>query len=135
MTTRHRSPVRALLAAASLAAAFHLAGADPVVAAGGPCGGCFAVVRADGTLSRGLPAGASVRRLGVGRYEVNFDTGAVDGCALTASLGNGGKFATPPGLVTVGRPASGATITLVDVATFDLRGRPADKGFHLTVTC
>src|SRR4051812_38338121 len=129
MTTRHHPPGRALLAAAALAVA------EPASAAGGPCGGCFAVVRGDGTVGRSFPPLVTVKKRGPGRYEVNFPNGAVDACALTVSLGNGGNFASPTGSATAGRPASSTVITVVDVATFDVRGKAADRGFHLVVTC
>src|SRR3954468_712424 len=96
MTTRHHPPGRALLAAAALAVALQTA-AEPASAAGGPCGGCFAVVRGDGTVGRSFPPLVTVKKRGPGRYEVNFPNGAVDACALTVSLGNRGNFASPPG--------------------------------------
>ena len=55
-------------------------------------------------------------------------------CALAATIGNGGKFTAPTGSVTAGRAAS-PLVTTVNVATFDVRGRAADRTFHLVVAC
>src|SRR5437764_190918 len=105
MTIGRRPPARVLLASAALAVALQAA-TGPASAAGGPCVGCFAVVQGNGTVGRGFPAGVTAKKRGVGRYEVNFDTGAVDACAYSVSLGNGGNFAAPTGSATAGRPAS-----------------------------
>ena len=94
--------------------------------------GCFAVVRGNGSLDRGSSV-LSSKRLGAGRYRVEFQ-GRVDACALATTIGNGGKFTAPTGSVTAGRAAL-PLVTTVNVATFDVQGRAADRTFHLVVTC
>jgi hypothetical protein len=128
-----RLSARLRLAAAIGAVALQLATLGPAWAGGGgPCTGCFAVVRGDGSLDRGASV-VSARRLGTGRYRVEFQ-GRVDACALATAIGNGGKFTAPTGSVTAGRAAP-PLVTTANVATFDVRGRPADRTFHLVVTC
>src|SRR3954447_13189287 len=132
MTTGPPSaPLR--LAVAIGAAALQLAALAPAWAGGGgPCAGCFAVVRGDGSLDRGAFV-LSTARLGPGRYRVEFQ-GRVDACALATTIGNGGSFTAPTGSGTGGRAAP-PLVTSANVATFDVRGRPADRTFHLVVTC
>src|SRR4051794_10560933 len=85
MTTgRPSAPLR--LAVALGAAALQLAALAPAWAGGGgPCAGCFAVVRGDGSLDRGAFV-LSTARLGTGRYWVEFQ-GRVDACALATTHG------------------------------------------------
>ena len=132
MTTgRPSAPLRP--AAAIGAIALQLAALVPAWAGGGgPCAGCFAVVRGDGSLDRGAFV-LSTARLGTGRYRVEFQ-GRVDACALATTIGNGGSFTAPTGSVTAGRAAP-PLVTSANVATFDVRGRPADRTFHLVVAC
>ena len=136
MTTRFHSRGRDRLIAtaiATLAVTLQIAATDPASAGGGgPCAGCFAVVRGNGSLDRGSSV-LSSKRLGAGRYRVEFQ-GRVDACALATTIGNGGKFTAPTGSVTAGRAAP-PLVTTVNVATFDVQGRAADRTFHLVVTC
>jgi hypothetical protein len=131
MTGRPSAPLR--LAAAIGTTALQLATLAPASAGGGgPCTGCFAVVRGNGSLDRGAFV-VSTSRLGTGRYQVEFQ-GRVDACALVSTIGNGGRFTAPTGSVTAGLGAP-PLVTTVNVATFDVRGRPTDRPFHLVVTC
>ena len=126
---------RSIIAAVSLTLALQAALTNPVSAAGGPCGGCFAVVQGSGSVVSSLPPLVTVIKRGIGRYEVNFPNGAVDGCAYSATLRNRGNFTGGTGSLTAGRPDSAAVFTVVNVATFDAAGKPADRGFHLVITC
>lgn len=128
-------PSRALLAAACVAIALQSALVDPAFAAGGRCGGCFAVVRGDGSVVRSVPSTVTVKKRGIGSYEVNFGFGTVDSCAYSVALRNGGNFTAPTGSITAGRNESSAVITVVDVATFNVAGKLADRGFHLVIAC
>jgi spore coat protein U-like protein len=134
MTIRHPSRGRSVLAVAGLAMALQAAVATPADAAGGPCGLCFAVVRANATIANRSHDGVTVRKRGTGRFEVDFGTGAVAGCAMSATLFNSGNFAAPTGSVTVGR-ANTTPVTVALVATFGAGGSPADRAFHLIVMC
>ena len=72
-----------------------------------------------------------VQRLGTGRHTISLD-GSVDACAFGARLANGGRLTAPTGSVTAG---FGPQRYMVNVATFDVRGKPADRPFHLVATC
>ncbi len=66
-----------------------------------------------------------------GTYTVTF-TKDVTGCAYTATIGDPGKAAPIPGLITV---ASGNNASDVQVQTFDKTGTAADAAFQLYVSC
>jgi hypothetical protein len=92
----------------------------------------IALVSSDGKLQsgRGLPDNATSRSA-VGDYDVTF-TGDLEKCAINATI-----TGTAPGQITV-TPAVAADkkTTTVDVRTFDgVAAAPADRGFHLRVTC
>lgn len=95
----------------------------------------FAVVGADGTLTRSNSAAGPVsvvaHTLGTGLYEVDFSAD-VSACAYAATLGDTGTAASPVGTVGV---SSALTLGGVTVQTTDVTGAAADAPFHLTVTC
>jgi hypothetical protein len=90
----------------------------------------FAVVEADGTLTRGFGA-VSASRLGVGQYQVVFGHD-VTRSAYVATVGlTGGLYVAPPGgTAVVGRTGIPDGVF---VETFDGAGAPADRAFHLIV--
>lgn len=91
----------------------------------------YAVVNADGTLSRGT-AGATSTRDDAGVYRVNFNRN-VSGCAFSA-----GQHDVATGFGDRGFTAlatSGNTPNGVYVETFGTNNVAADRPFHLTVTC
>lgn len=97
------------------------------------CTSKYAVVNANGTLSRGDFDVQSVTHLGTGRYEVAFAV-PVDSCGYLATIGDpGNALVFNPGLVfTAGghQSANG-----VYVETKNLSGQLADYPFHLSATC
>lgn len=96
-------------------------------------GGLFAVVSADGILSRGNGA-TSAAKIGSnpGNYRVIFDRG-VGGCAYVATIGQLGDGTALPGSITVASLSGNANGVYID--TEDLNDADADRPFHLHVTC
>ncbi len=91
-----------------------------------------AVVSAAGALARNRGA-TSATRTGEGQYQVVFDAD-VAGCTYFATLGDVAAGAPPAGEVAVGSTAGNANG--VTVVTRDGTGAaPADRPFHLTVSC
>ena len=95
----------------------------------------FAAVQSDGTVAGGRGASGGNVRTGVGTYTVTFNS-AVTGCALNTTINATGTSGTS------GATASGNTVTVVTRAIVDAAGPPAetagdpaDRPFHLTVTC
>lgn len=90
----------------------------------------FAVVKADGTLARGLGVTSTVR-LATGMYQVLFDQDVTRaGYVGTIGLAGNGGVATAGTITVAGRTgiANG-----VFVETFAATGGHADRAFHLAV--
>ena len=92
----------------------------------------WAVVAADGALSRKNPAAASAGKLGTGEYEVVFDRD-VTACAYNVTLGSTDTTEAPAGEAGASQRAGNAKA--VAVVTRDSGGTKADRPFHLTVNC
>ena len=90
----------------------------------------FAQVAPNGTAgaNRGVPANGTSRQA-EGDYDVVF-AGDRTACAFTATT-NGTNF----GVVTATPGAVAGGNTTVDVRTFNANGNPADRPFHITVSC
>jgi hypothetical protein len=85
-----------------------------------------------GTLVRQNAGGtAQVAPLDPGRYRVTF-TRDVSACAWTATVSNVEPGLPPVGFVRVGRDAD---VKQLIVGTTDADGAPANRPFHLVVTC
>lgn len=95
----------------------------------------FAVVDPDGTIARSGGA-VSVTHDVVGEYVVTFNRN-VDNCAAVAATG--GHKSTAPPAIPVGIANAGTNGTTVTVLTRVVVPpgvfQPADKGFHLIVSC
>jgi hypothetical protein len=91
-----------------------------------------AVVDPDGTLARGVFA-SSATRADVGEYTVAFNNASIPtACAYTATIGlSASAGVSAPGLVTVAQAGNGN----VAVRTYDVKGNPADLGFHVFAAC
>ena len=96
-------------------------------------GGVFrqAVVLGTGALVRGRGT-SSAARLAEGRYQVIFDRD-VRGCAYIASIGDAGTAAPAAGLVETS--SLNSNIAGVSLRTQNSAGNPADRPFHLIVSC
>jgi hypothetical protein len=93
----------------------------------------WAVVNADGTLSRDSHAVSVTHTAGAGTYVVVFDRN-VRNCAYNATIGLAGAAGTSArGFVTV--VAAAVDVNGVFVTTDDINGAPAERGFHLHVDC
>ena len=94
----------------------------------------FAVVNADGTLARKSAGNVLVTHTAdSGSYIVRFNKHIRD-CAYTATIGLSGASGTSArGFITVVAGASDPR--RVFVTTDDVDGAPAERGFHLLVTC
>jgi hypothetical protein len=97
------------------------------------CTAKFAVVNADGTLSRAGFDVQSVSRPGAGLYEVTFGV-PVDSCAYIATVGDPGDGSVS-GPALVFTEASPTGPNSVSVETKSLNGNLADYPFHLSVVC
>jgi hypothetical protein len=92
-----------------------------------------AVVNADGTVDRGKGVTSVTHTAAAGSYIVHFDRN-VRACAYTASIGLSGASGTSArGFITV--VGAAADSNGVFVTTDDIAGAPAERGFHLVVTC
>lgn len=96
------------------------------------CGGCFAIIRDDGTLAGGKLV-LSTQRLSTGTYDIRFKRRVV-GCAYTANVGLPGNIgSSAPGFTTVvGRAGTNNGVFL---QTWAPGGTLSDLGFHLVITC
>ena len=95
----------------------------------------WAVLNKDGVAVRGkgLAAGDPAARTGQGRYHVVFDRD-VRGCAYVATLGDEGIGGPPPsGHVMVS--SHPANPNAVRIRTEGAGNDPADRAFHLVVSC
>ncbi|MGI8660380.1 MAG: hypothetical protein ACR2LH_05010 [Thermoleophilaceae bacterium] len=93
----------------------------------------FAVVAGNGASARARGATASRRgEPDSGQYQVDFDRD-VRSCAYTATLGDPGTGGPGTGQIAVGQLATNPNT--VRVVTRNTDGSPADRGFHLTVSC
>ena len=90
-----------------------------------------AVVTAQGVLARGRGVG-SVARTGAGRYQVIFNRD-IRACAFVTSLGDAGAAGPPEGQASTSALATNANA--VAVRTESSNGNPADRPFHLIVSC
>lgn len=92
--------------------------------------GFFAVVNANGTLSRGFGVVSSTR-LGVGQYQVVFSHN-LRGSAYIGTIGLSGAVGVSPSgqIAVIGRAGN---VNAVFVQTFAANGAAADRGFHLAV--
>jgi hypothetical protein len=90
-----------------------------------------AVVTTAGLLARGRGV-SSASRTGEGRYQVIFDRD-VRACAYDASIGDAGGAAPAAGLVETAQLAS--NVNGVSLRTQNSDGAPADRPFHLIVSC
>jgi hypothetical protein len=90
-----------------------------------------AVVTGAGVLARGRGT-SSATRTAVGRYQVIFDRD-VRGCVYSASVGDAGAAAPAAGLVETAQLAS--NVAGVSLRTQNSDGAPADRPFHLIVSC
>ena len=90
-----------------------------------------AVVTPQGVLTRGRGV-SSVARTGVGRYQVVFNRD-VRGCAYVASLGDAGAAGPPEGQVSTSALAT--NVNAVSIRAESSAGNPADRPFHLIVSC
>jgi hypothetical protein len=94
----------------------------------------WAVVNSDGTLARDRGAVSAEKNPDfLGAYEVIFFRNVRD-CAYVATIGISGSSGTSaPGEITVaGRLENRRGVF---VSTHDSTGAPADRGFHLQVSC
>ncbi len=91
----------------------------------------YAVVRADGTLSRNFQA-VSAAKVGTGTYQVLF-AHDITGSAYLGTIGLDTTSGSSPSgqIAVVGRLGAPNGVW---VETFDAAGNPADRGFHLIVT-
>jgi hypothetical protein len=96
-------------------------------------GGVFrqAVVLGTGALVRGRGT-SSAARTAEGRYQVIFDRD-VRGCAYVATIGDAGTAAPAAGLVETS--SLNSNINGVSLRTQNSAGNPADRPFHLIVSC
>jgi hypothetical protein len=93
----------------------------------------YAVVNANGTLARGFGVQSVSHTAGTGSYIVFFNRNVRD-CAYTATIGLGGASGTSArGFITTVGAAAG--VRGVFVTTDDIAGNPAERGFHLFVSC
>jgi hypothetical protein len=90
-----------------------------------------AVVTDAGVLARSRGV-SSAARTAEGRYQVIFDRD-VRGCAYMAGLGDAGAAAPAAGLVETSSLAS--NVNGVSLRTQNSAGNPADRPFHLIVSC
>jgi hypothetical protein len=101
----------------------------PAIEPGGPAGTMHASVTHDGRARLGRNSGArAVRDLGRGVSQVRFAR-PVRQCGVSATVAAGSR----PGLVSVA--PSRATARALRVETFAPDGAPADRDYHLAVTC
>jgi hypothetical protein len=91
----------------------------------------FAVVAANGTLSRGRGV-SSAARTSEGRYQVIF-TRDVRNCAFLATIGGIGAAAPPQGEIATS--AVETNVNAVAVRTEGSGGAAGDRPFHLIVPC
>jgi hypothetical protein len=97
------------------------------------CTSKYAVVKGDGTLSRGDFDVTGVTKLGTGQYEFTFAV-PVDLCSYIATIGDpGDALVNNPGLVFTAGGHSGPNEIYVE--TKDLNGHLADYPFHLSAAC
>jgi hypothetical protein len=92
------------------------------------------------------PEFVKATRLGVGLYDVFFSV-SIDRCGRVASLGlptgtrdNSAALTPPPGEIStqaelIDRDTGAFVDNVLTVGTFDSTGNPADKPFHLMVSC
>lgn len=90
-----------------------------------------AVVAGNGVLGRSRGV-SSATRAGEGRYQVLFDRD-VRGCVYSASIGDAGAAAPAAGLIESSQLAS--NVNGVSLRTQNSNGAPADRPFHLLVSC
>jgi hypothetical protein len=90
-----------------------------------------AVVTGAGLLARGRGV-TSATRVAVGRYQVIFNRD-VRGCAYVATIGDAGAAAPQAGQLETSQLAS--NVNGVSLRTQNSDGNPADRAFHLLVSC
>ena len=90
-----------------------------------------AVVTSAGLLARGRGV-SSASRTAAGRYQVIFDRD-VRSCTYVASVGDAGGAAPAAGLVETSQ--LGSNVNGVSLRTQNSAGNPADRPFHLIVSC
>lgn len=106
---------------------------DLVGYAGPPTGTLWAVVDADGTLSRGSHAVSVTHSAGAGTYVVVFDQD-VRNCVYNATIGLSGAVGTAAhGFITV--VSAFGDVNAVYVTTDGTTAGAAERGFHLHVHC
>jgi hypothetical protein len=91
----------------------------------------YAVVTSAGLAARGRGV-SSVARTSAGRYQVLFDRD-VRSCAFLATIGDAGAAAPPQGEISTSALAS--NVNAVSVRTENSNGNPADRPFHVAVSC
>jgi len=94
--------------------------------------GYWAVVNADGSVSRGSNKVAGATHPGTGVYDVDFNK-KVNKCAYTANVGN--PTDGDPFPLTVGLAGRTGDKFGVAVEVQDTSGTPTDASFHLDVAC
>jgi hypothetical protein len=100
--------------------------------AGTDCDGCWAVVRANGNLSRGHGV-ENVQKSTPGLYRISFDR-PVNTCGFIVVMGTVGGAHPRLGIATATdwvRPDDNG----VAVYTYNAKGDLADRGFHLSINC
>lgn len=96
------------------------------------CDTCFAVLRPDGTLSRGFDTTSSTRT-SRGHYQIVFERSLAQ-CAVNATLGNYAPGTPPaPGFITTSAKVGDTKALLVE--TRSLNGAYDDRSFHITFEC
>ena len=89
-----------------------------------------AVVNANGTFSRGTPAGTTSSRIALGTYSVIFSRN-VNTCVYSATVGSVNKVEPQGGNTKVYSGASAKGV----VVKIGQQGTPEDRPFHLIVVC
>jgi hypothetical protein len=89
------------------------------------------VVASNGGAVRARGA-TSTARTGIGQYQAVFDRD-VRNCAYFATLGD--ESAAAPGTGQIAVASAAANVNGVRVVTRNSAGEPADRSFHLTVSC
>ncbi len=143
-TTPANSPACAAAQVRSVGSAGRSAGTTGGASPGAVVADLFATITAGGQMANGS-CGATVNRVGTGRYQVTF-TQDVSGCAAVANLGYVGTQEGPiagPATVTVasGPGSHSVTVNLLDPGTIPSPGAYPnapelyDESFHLHVDC
>ncbi len=93
----------------------------------------FVVATGDGLFVRGRGYGPNpVARIGDGRYQVVFDAD-VRGCAYVATIGDPSAAGAPGGEISTS--SVGSNVNAVAIRTERSDGQPADRPFHLVLSC